>query len=181
MLKGGRPNAIRDCRMRMPMFDEIKISGQPLALASDAEVSALEATLGCSFPPGYGEFVTTFGEGEINWLVRVFPPWRILDGGDGLENFVQWRQRINEYWFWEGIDKQHAIQSIMLGDTANGDQLCFHPDEPTAIHVLPRDRDCAMFVGSSIMELIRWLLASGELIEVEDKALVFRPFDSRHQ
>jgi hypothetical protein len=161
------------------MFGDITISGQPLAPASEAEVSALEATLDCSFPPGYGEFVTTFGEGEINWLVRVFPPWRILDGGDGLENFAQWRQRINKYWFWTGIDKQRAIQSIMLGDTANGDQLCFHPDEPTVIHVLPRYRDYALIGGASIMELIRWLLTSGELIGVANDVLVFRPFDSR--
>jgi hypothetical protein len=161
------------------MFEEITTFGQPLVTTDETEVSALEATLGCSLPTGYREFVTTFGEGEINWTVRIFPPWRILHGGDGLENFAQWRQRINKYWFWTGIDKLRVVQSIMLGDTANGDQLCFHPDEPTVIHVLPREREEAMIGGTTIMELISWLLTSGKLIDVENDVLVFRPFDSR--
>jgi hypothetical protein len=78
------------------MFENIRVIGEPLILSSGADVDAAEAHLGIRFPTGYGEYVTRFGEGILGGAyVRIYPPRRVLD------ELVEWRGRIGEYWLWE--------------------------------------------------------------------------------
>jgi len=57
---------------------DIKVVGAPLALASTAEVSEMEAALDTPFPPGYREFMTTLGDGVLGASsVRVY--WAVCN------------------------------------------------------------------------------------------------------
>src|SRR5689334_17962583 len=122
------------------MFQAIRVIGGSLVLSSSAEVDAAEAQHGFRFPTGYREYITQLGEGILGGsFIRIYPPRRILTGDN---NLAEWRQRIEEFWFWEeGQDvlaKDQALQSVIIGDTLNGDELIVHPENPERIYVLPR-------------------------------------------
>src|SRR5262245_17764133 len=108
---------------------DINITKQPLVRAQPREVDELEARLWVTLPPGYREYVTQLGEGVLGGtFVRIYPPWRID------AELVEWRERIEKYWFWDAgkdlLPKARAIECIVLGDTLQGDELVFHPRYP---------------------------------------------------
>jgi len=163
---------------RAQMFENISVIGSPLVLSTPAEVDAAEAHLGIRFPTGYREYVTKFGEGVLGGsYIRIYPPRRILGG-----NLLQWRQRINEYWFWDlGRDvltKEEALQSVKIGDTLDGDELIVHPSNPERVFILPRNRHEIYVAGDGLSEAIEWLCSSGILTEAFDERN-FEPFDTR--
>jgi len=162
------------------MFDTIKTTGTPLILSSVAEVDAAEAKIGARFPLGYREYVTRFGEGVLGGsYVRIYPPRRILNG---LNNLEEWRARIEEYWFWEDgceiLTKEQALESVIVGDTVDGDELLFHPNNPDRLVVLPRNSESIFVAGDGLPEAIDWLCSSGTLTEAFAER-DFEPFDSR--
>src|SRR5215813_13021365 len=125
------------------MFDNVTPVGGPLVLSAPAEVDAAEAQIGIRFPSGYREYVSRFGEGVLGGTyVRIYPPRRILNGDN---NLGEWRQRIDKYWFWDdGTDvltKAQALESVIIGDTLDGDELIVHPGNPERIYVLPRQSE----------------------------------------
>lgn len=164
------------------MFDHITIIGGPLVLSDPSEVDHAEAQLGMRFPTGYREYITRFGEGVLGGAyVRIYPPRRILDGPNRL---AEWRQRIDEYWFWdegrEVLTKPQALQSVIFGDTGDGDELIVHPGEPDRIYVLPRNSADIFVAGQGLPAAIEWLCSSGILTEpFADRK--FEPFDSRNE
>ena len=162
------------------MFDQIVIAGGPLVLSPPAEVDAAEAELGIRFPTGYREYVTRFGEGVLGgYYVRIYPPRRILSG---VNNVAEWRQRIGEYWFWDAgrdvLTKDQALQSVIIGDTLDGDELVVHPDHPERIYVLPRNSEDVHVAGDGLPAALEWLCGSGTLTEPFAER-DFEPFDSR--
>jgi hypothetical protein len=162
------------------VFDNVTVVGRPLILSPPAEVDAAEAQLGIRFPTGYREFVTRFGEGVLGGsYVRIYPPRRILSGENCL---AEWRQRIAAYWFWDGgrdvLTKQQALESVIIGDTADGDELIVHPDNPERVYVLPRDSDDIHVAGDGLPAAIEWLCGSGTLTQPFTERN-FEPFDSR--
>jgi hypothetical protein len=162
------------------VFDEVTVVGGPLILSPPAEVDAAEAQLRIRFPTGYREYVTTFGEGVLGGTyVRVYPPRRILSGHN---NVTEWRRRIDEYWFWDDgqdvLTKEQALQSVIIGDTFDGDELIVHPDQPEKIYVLPRHSGGIHVAGNGLPAAIEWLCNSGTLTEAFSERN-FEPFDSR--
>ncbi len=160
--------------------NDTRVIGGPLVLSSPAEVDVAEAQLSIRFPTGYREYVTRFGEGVLGGsFVRIYPPRRILTGDN---NLAEWRERIAEFWFWdEGRDvltKEQALESVIIGDTLNGDELIVHPDNPERIYVLPRYSENIYIAGEGLPEAIEWLCRSGTLVE-PFPARDFEPFDSR--
>lgn len=158
-------------------FEDIEIAQTPLVLATADDVNALTARLWLTFPAGYSEYVTRFGEGCLGGsLVRIYPPWRIE------KELGEWRRRINKYWFWdEGeklLPKERALECVIIGDTTTGDELVFHPSRPNALFVLPRDSEQVFEVGHDLQSAIEWMCNSGELVE-PFKERKFEPFDSR--
>ena len=91
------------------MFEDVIVAGGPIAPTPSAEVDEAEARLGIRFPSGYREFVTRFGEGLLGSYIRIYPPRRILSGEN---NLVEWRQRIDEYWFWDAFG--HTRPDVVL-------------------------------------------------------------------
>jgi hypothetical protein len=136
------------------VFDNITVVGGPLVVSSPAEVDAAEAKLGIRFPTGYREYVTRFGVGVLGGCyIRIYPPHRILSGTNNLD---EWRQRIDEYWFWddgrEVLTKEKALRSVIIGDTLDGDELIVHPSNPERIYVLPRHSEQIYVAGHGL----RW-------------------------
>ncbi len=81
------------------MFEDVAVKNGPLILSTDAEVDAAEAQLGMRFWTGYRQYVTQFGEGVLGGsCIRIYPPRRILMAAN---NLLEWRQRIDDYCFWE--------------------------------------------------------------------------------
>lgn len=156
------------------MFENVIAAGGPIAPSpSPAEVDEAEAQpLGIRFPSGYREFVTRFGEGLLGSYIRIYPPRRILSGEN---NVVEWRQRIDEYWFWEAgrqlLTKEKALQSVIIGDTVVGDELIVHPTSPDRIYVLPRESEEIYVAGHGLPAAIEWLCGSGTLIEAFEEQI----------
>lgn len=148
------------------MFENVTAAGGPIAPSPSAEVDEAEARLGVRFPSGYREFVTRFGEGLLGSYIRIYPPRRILSGEN---NVVEWRQRIDEYWFWDAgrqlLTKEKALQSVIIGDTVVGDELIVHPTSPDRIYVLPRESEEIYVAGHGLPAAIEWLCGSGTLIK----------------
>ena len=162
------------------MFENVKVVGGPLALSPAAEVDGAEAQLGIRFPTGYREYVTRFGEGVLGGsYLRIYPPRRILTGEN---NLADWRQRIDEYWFWDDgkdvLTKPQALESVIIGDTLDGDELIVHPSNPERVYVLPRNSDGIFVAGEGLPAVIEWLCGSGTLTEAFSERN-FEPYDSR--
>jgi hypothetical protein len=158
-------------------LDDIRILSMPLFNTTDEEVEAMEAQVGSRFPKGYRTYMTTLGEGILGGsYIRIYPPWRIL------KELQAWRQRIDEYWFWdEGRDvltRQQALESIIIGDTLDGDEIIFHPRQPDRLLILPRYSGKIYAAGEGLLEAIAWLCSSGILTEPFAE-LEFEPFTSR--
>jgi hypothetical protein len=130
-----------------------------------AEVESAETQLAVRFPAGYRDFITSFGRGVLGGTVRVYTPQDILSGPNNLN---EWRQRIDEYWFWnesaELMPKQRALECIIVGDTVGGDEIVFHPSDPDVIYVLPHDFETIWRVSTTGLEAaIDWFFTSGVL------------------
>lgn len=162
------------------MFDNITVVGEPLVLSPPAEVDAAENQLGIRFPTGYREYVTRFGEGVLGGTyLRIYPPCRILSGSN---NVAEWRQRIAEYWFWDDgrdvLTREQVLESVIIGDTLDGDELVVHPSNPERVYVLPRDSENILVAGDGLPAAIEWLCGSGTLTEAFAERN-FEPFDTR--
>jgi hypothetical protein len=158
-------------------INDIHVSGKALVLAKPAEVNALESQLWITIPDSYREYVTKLGEGVLGGsFVRVYPPWRIL------KEINEWRERIRKYWFWDKVrkllPKERALESVIVADTLNGDELVFHPSRPDRFFVLPRDSEKIYQVGPKLLDAVEWMCSSGKLTE-RFKERNFEPIDSR--
>jgi len=159
------------------MFDEYRIVGDKLSQSTNKEVDEAELQLGISFPSGYREYATMFGEGVLGGsYIRIYPPRRVL------RELLEWRKRIDEYWFWDAghkvLTKEEALQSIIVGDTLAGDELIVHPGSSERIFVLPRDLEEIFVAGDGLPAAVEWLCSSGTLCEpFTDRN--FEPFSTR--
>lgn len=159
------------------MFEGYRITGEKPFLSTDEEVDAAEQQFGFSFPSGYRDYVTTFGEGVLGGsFIRIYPPHRIL------RELQMWRERIDEYWFWDAgqeiLTKAEALHSVIIGDTIAGDELVVRRESPERIFVLPRNYEEIFIAGDGLPSAIEWLCNSGKLAEpFLDRN--FEPFTTR--
>ena len=157
----------------MPVpFDDVYLVSRKLAPSSFDEVEAAEQAIWSSFPEGYSEFVTQFGEGELtDWLI-IDPPNRIR------RTFRSHQANLEEYFSWDDgcrvLSKELVVESIPLGRTTNGDQLVFHPGDPNRILALPRDEETIYEIGKGLVQAIEWLFSAGTLGK-PIKLKAFRP------
>jgi hypothetical protein len=142
-------------------LDGIYLVTDRLETASATDVTSAERELGCRFPSGYAEHVQRLGSGSLNDVVRVMLPCRILAELRG------WRERMNEYWFWDDpasdTDQDYVLGTVPVADTEVGDDLCFHPDDPDTVIVLPRESDRSYAVRPGLGGAIEWVFSSGVL------------------
>ena len=153
---------------------DIAIEGTPVTATAE-QIRALEAALGTRFPSGYREFMLMLGEGTLGGTyIRVYPPWRIE------RELEAWRDRVREYWFWDGVPKERVLASVILGDTLDGDELIFHACDPDDIWVLPRNSDHALRAGHGLWSALDWLCSAGVLTAPFTERR-FQPHDSRSE
>jgi len=141
------------------------ITNPPLQPISLAELSAVEAEIGCLFPEDYRAFVTTFGEGEINLGIRVFSPKYILN------ILSETRKRFSEHWFWdENPNALRVNECIPFFDSPNGDDIIFHPSDRDRWYILPHETE-TVFTVNSFQELCDLYLK----FAVDDEDIPDRP------
>ncbi len=122
------------------------------------EVAGLQSELGVAMPVGYSEYVRRLGSGALGNWVRVYAP------ADLATRTAEWRERVQEYWFWDtsaaGIEPQvFQQQGVVLADTFDGDELCFLPEDPHALYLLPRDDDEPVPLGPGLLPALHELVA----------------------
>ena len=158
-------------------LDDIRLVSTRLAPSAPGEVSAAEAALGCRFPAGYAAYVERFGGGDLGHFLRVYPPERVLAAR------AEWQQRVTEYWFWDteasGTTPEHLREGVVVADSFDGDELCFHPDDPDTLFVLPRNSDDVHRVGPGLLAALEWMLGSGELTTAPSGPVDFEPWQHR--
>jgi hypothetical protein len=155
-------------------LDDIHLVTMRLVRSTDADVSAAEASLGTRFPPGFRAWMTTLGTGILSDLVRVYQLPHLL------ELIAEAQARWREYYFWdEGRDvlpRQAVLESIIVADTQSGDEVIFHPSNPEALYVLPRDQERIYRIGARFEDALEWLCISG-VISQPVASLYYEPFD----
>lgn len=151
---------------------DISVRRRTRRLVAVEDIKAAEKRLKTTFPQGYEEYATTLGEGVLSALVRVYPPWQVVNG------LKDWRRRIRDYWFWgdseQPIDQEQAQEFVVFADTMNGDEIIFHPDEPSRIFMLPHEDENVYEVGATLSEALTWACTSGVLCSPVSE-LVFSP------
>jgi hypothetical protein len=160
-------------------LDDVQVVKKALVKVSQKQVDELAERLWISFPAGYREYITKFGEGTLGGsLIRIYPPWRIE------KELGDWRRRINKYWFWEKgvrvLPKERAIECVIIGDTTNGDEIVFHPSRSGKLFILPRESERVYEIRGDLLAAIEWICTSGELADPFDERN-FEPFDSREE
>ena len=114
-------------------------------------ISACECRPGTSTT--YSEWARALGH-----FVRVYPPAEVP------ERTLDWRERIQEYWFWDRSDIGVASESLQEGgvvvaDSFDGDELYFDPADPDTLFVLPGHEEVARRVGPGFLAAVGWMLS----------------------
>lgn len=145
----------------MPLTEEdgigtllgIEARGTP-PRATHAEVDAAERALATRMPAGYRTFVVELGVGLYGGRVRMYPPARVVDALAG------WRERIERFWFWGETPLSHsaALECVCLADTLDGDEIVFHPSDPDALFLLPRESERARSLGRGLAKALAKLI-----------------------
>src|SRR5262245_18084988 len=166
------------CQRRAMKIEDIKLSGKKRFAVDARDVASLEAEWWFSFPSGYREFMTRFGDGILGSFIRIYTPSKIKRGAD------EWRDRINKHWFWDRgkkiLPRERAIECVIIGDTVSGDELIFHPNRPNTLFVLPHESEQVHQVSPDLLSTIEWICTSGTLVrKLSD--VTFRPCDSRKE
>jgi hypothetical protein len=126
---------------------------KPLRPVGVSELHYAERALGCRFPSDYREFVLRFGSGEFEELtLQVFSPSQIIQITPGD------RTRLSEYWFWADSSavwtQDRAIESIACFDGSCGDDIRFHPADPSTMYLLPHE-DTLIHKFTSFPDIVR--------------------------
>ncbi|MFB7719302.1 SMI1/KNR4 family protein [Nocardia sp. NPDC056100] len=142
----------------MSMSLDLIVVSSSLEPVDAAAVSALEQRLGIPMPPGYADFVATYGQGSVCNAFDVWGPTRFLDSLDGM------REMWAEYWFWKHPELGQAdfADAVPVGGSSDGDQLALVLGR--GLVMLPRHSDEAIDVGTSYTDAVRWFCTSGRLV-----------------
>ncbi len=146
----------------MPLaFSAIYKISDKLDLATDGDVIAAEAAFSTRFPAGYREYVTTLGDGFLNYLVQVVVPSRLAHE---LAEFRD-RQAGEGSLFYDlaPLPLPRLLESILLFTTDTGHQGVFHPDVPDTIYVFPHDEEHIYTIQGSLADVLDWVFSTGIL------------------
>lgn len=148
---------------------QFELAGRSLPVAEE-ELRRVEQRLGCVFPDDYRAFVTSYGPGEFEQLCfRVPSPAAIAAQTEHDQ------ARLRKYWFWsespEIWTQAQAVESIACfkGD---GDDIRFHPSDPSGIYFLSHDENVIYKCGG-LAELLK---LTRKYYEVQAPVLTFVPW-----
>ena len=144
----------------MRYLDRVYLVFEDRKTASPSDVAGTAERLGLTFPDGYAEYATELGAGTLSGFLRIWPP-RKIEG-----ELAAHRERLSEGFFWDRagpLTPARARETVLLGNTMDGDDLVFHPDRPDDLFVLPRHGDRIHRVGPGLDAALDWLCDSGVL------------------
>lgn len=142
------------------MYESVYLVTRKLRVAVPAAVARLSSQVG-GLPDGYAEYVTTLGQGTYSTFIRVYMPERIAI------QLPDFRARWRDDFVWDEqsspIAKRDVLESVIVADTLNGDELIYHRGSPGAIFILPRYSDAIAEVPGGLDRAIDWACSSGVL------------------
>ncbi len=125
-----------------------------LTLIQEEEIVLLEKHFGLPVPMGYREYMTSLGAGLYCDLVRIYRPLRILT------EYQDARQRWRDNFLWNSgtriLSREQVFQSVLFGDTIDGDQIIVAPHEPFKLFVLSRHDDSIWEMGAALTDPMFW-------------------------
>ncbi|NIG55096.1 SMI1/KNR4 family protein [Chitinophaga sp. Cy-1792] len=161
------------------IIPNVNTSSTQLFTATNNDISLLEKTFDITTDQDYKDYVTNHGCGILGGTyIRVYLPQVTML----LQK--EWQERINQYWFWdegkEVLTKDQALQSVVLGDTLDGDEIILFEQQ---YYVLPRHEEMIYKIGDTLGDAIAWLCSTGILTEafVEREFEPFDPAEYRQQ
>ncbi|HEV3383822.1 MAG TPA: SMI1/KNR4 family protein [Gemmata sp.] len=132
-----------------------------------SKIRAAEAELGCSFPLGYVELLTTLGTGRLFGEVYVLGPREVLQNrGFAQRNFGGWPAGVEpdlpltvknapaEVWA-----ARELLDLIAFGFITCGDALYMHPTRPGRVYAVQGDMadGSPHYAGENLLEACRYV------------------------
>lgn len=142
-------------------FQDVYRVSDSFETVSEDDVRAAERELGLTFPAGYLEYVTMLGKGTYCNYVQVYMP------GEILACYQQKQEEWGANFGWPAgekvLNRRQVVESIILADTVDGDDLIFHPKIRDRLFVLSRTDAMIYDVGADLEEALSWLYEAGVL------------------
>jgi hypothetical protein len=154
----------------MRYFDRYYLVFDNLKTVTPAQVAESAGRLGLTFPDGYNEYVTELGDGALSDYLRIWLPQKVEDETPEHRRFYS----RNFFWDKNGpLTPARLANTVVIGNTMDGDTLVFHPDRPDDVFVLPRHDKQIYRIGPGLDAAIDWLCDSGVLT----RPMTFRYFE----
>lgn len=144
----------------MSFRDVYRVSNS-LEVVTEEEVRAVERDLGVTFPAGYLEYVTTLGKGVYCGYVHVFMPTQIQQAYQQKQ--TEWETNLGWPAGEKILSRKQVVESFILAETTDGDDLIFHPQQPDKLFVLANTDAMIYDVGADLEEALNWLYEAGVL------------------
>jgi hypothetical protein len=145
-------------------FDQVRVISKHIQPVSLAEVEQLEIRLGIRLPDGYRGFITHFGRGIYCDTFRIYAPQEILDKYERYRHdwatLFYHESEGQRRWHYTGsesvLNGAQLAQSLIIGDSIDGDKLVFYPAQPDKVFILPRHDLKITFVSADLSDLHLW-------------------------
>lgn len=159
--------------MKLNSFNEIYVVSDKLVAVPATQFDRARIALDTDFPRGFEEFVLKFGKGDFSGYLRPYDPERIARD---LQSNREWLSHD----FWEDgalrLAREDRARLILFADTIDSDAFAFLPGNPEEIFVLPRHATKLFKIGPTFLDLLNWVLGSGELAQPSDLRF-FQPWN----
>lgn len=155
-------------------WNKIQVIGEKRCVPDETEFSRLRDFLGTDFPPGYLEFMKTFGFGELGEQLYLYSPDGIIANHERERSWLISRFPPAEYPYENGTElfTPDQIQRIVIAaHVHNADSMGFVRGEP-CWYLFPRD-GLIEFMGDDLGGAIAWLIGNGTF-DMKSK-LKFKP------
>jgi hypothetical protein len=84
-------------------------------------------------PRGYGEFVTTFGSGDLCDVLRIWTPEEIRRRVPEYRKYVEQTLELLK-----GVPRADFLNAVPIAMSIDGDEIVVCPDHPRSLFLLPR-------------------------------------------
>jgi hypothetical protein len=146
------------------IFDQVHLISRHVQPIPLAQVIQVEKALGIQLPEGYRRFITRWGLGVYCDLFWIYAPDQIMQSyhkyRKAWKNFSHFDVQGKRHWLYEGsegiLDESQLQESIVIGDSSDGDKLVFFPCQHNKIYILPRNSRTITWIKADFSDLHRW-------------------------
>jgi hypothetical protein len=147
-------------------------------LVSPGSIDALQRDVPVPLPPGYREYLTSLGDGELCDLLRVRPPKLIRKylRKELWEREGQVRGLRDGWWKPCAITPEDLESAVTFADSAEGDQFVVCPRFVPRLFELPRHSDTVREHKNGFWGVVDYCVK-----EMEHEFAFFEPFDDKRR